>query len=71
MAFNELKHYRSYILEVREFGDTGWAVHTYAPRIGAVAHKVAVVASPHPRDLRKVILQAQAAVDADLAQRPR
>jgi hypothetical protein len=70
MAYRELKRYQSYVLEIREWGDTGWAVHAYAPKVGGVVRKVAMVSSHRPNDLTVIMRQAQAAVDQDIAAPP-
>lgn len=46
MSYIELQYYRSHALEVREYGDTGWAVHVYPPREaqGQVPHTSITVA---------------------------
>jgi imidazolonepropionase-like amidohydrolase len=66
MAYVELKYYRSYIMEVREYGDTGWAIHVYRPRRGG---KVAIVQTTDSAELGSLMDQARAAIEADGAQR--
>jgi hypothetical protein len=66
MAYVELKYHRSYVLEVREFGDAGWAVHVYAPRAEQRAKKVAIVTTNDANGLEELLSAARSAVDRDL-----
>jgi hypothetical protein len=59
----ELRYYRAYALEVREFGDTGWAVHVYAPDHGLGSHKLAVITTLIASGLGDALADARAAVD--------
>ncbi|MBI0435440.1 hypothetical protein [Roseomonas sp. KE0001] len=63
MAYRELKYYRRYPLEIREYGDTGWAVHVYPPADVRSGHKVAVLTTPMPAKLAEVLADARRTVD--------
>jgi hypothetical protein len=68
MSYVELKYYRSYGLEVRESGDTGWAVHVYAPSRDRRSEKVAILETSDPAGLKQALAEAHAAVDSDVMQ---
>ena len=65
MACIELQSYRSYTLELREFGDTGWRVIVYAPAWEQRADKVAVISTLQISALPDLLAQGMAAVDRD------
>ncbi|MFC3125382.1 hypothetical protein ACFOD4_09935 [Pseudoroseomonas globiformis] len=65
MAYRELRYYRSHPLEVRECGDSGWAVHVYSAKGQDRPHKMAVVSSPSPGGLTDLMRRARAVVDAE------
>lgn len=67
MSYRFIKYYRHYPLEVREFGETGWAVHVYAPPDSRSPGKVAVVTTAKPSGLQDVLDKAHQAVDRDIA----
>lgn len=69
MAYVEVRYYRSYGLEVREFGDTGWAVHVYTPGGEQDPHKLTVTTTTDAAGLHDALDQARAAVDSDLTRR--
>jgi len=71
MAFVEVHHYRSYFLEVREYGDGGWAVHVYQPLSQGKSEKLKVVATTDAAALEQVLTEAKAAVDKLLGIRDR
>jgi hypothetical protein len=66
LAYVEVKYYRSYAIEVREFGDAGWAAHVYAPRTEQRAKKVAIIATRDANGLEEILSAARGAVDKDL-----
>jgi hypothetical protein len=68
MSYVELKYYHSYGLEVRELGETGWAIHVYAPSRDKRSGKVAIIETAHPSGLQQALAEAQAAVDRDMTQ---
>jgi hypothetical protein len=63
MSYIELRYYRAYALEVREFGDTGWSVHVYAPDHGQGSQKIAVVTTTEVSNLSVVLAEARTSVD--------
>lgn len=67
MAHVEVRYYKNYPLEVREFGDTGWAIHVYGPRADNRPKKVAIVTTNNIDGLDDLLRSAHAAVDLDLA----
>ncbi|ONG58771.1 hypothetical protein BKE38_02230 [Pseudoroseomonas deserti] len=68
MAYIELRYHRSFPMEVKEFGDTGWAVHVYVPAgLAAARQKLAVVTNSEPNGLTEVIQRARAEIDAFLS----
>jgi hypothetical protein len=66
LAYVELKYYRDYCLEVRELGDTGWAIHVYTPSNGHDPHKLTIVSTMDAAGLEQVLAQARRVVDEDL-----
>jgi len=65
LAYVDLRYHRSYALEIRELGDTGWAVHVYAPG-NPQAYKLTVLSTPEPAGLAALLAEARRAVDEDL-----
>jgi hypothetical protein len=65
LAYVDLHYHRSYALEIRELGDTGWAVHVYAPG-NPDAYKLTVLTTPEPAGLTALLAEARRAVDEDL-----
>jgi hypothetical protein len=66
MAYVEVKYHRSYVLEIREFGDTGWAVHVYAPRTEQRAKKAAIITTTDANGLEEILTSARLVVDKDV-----
>ncbi|MBO1077903.1 hypothetical protein [Roseomonas haemaphysalidis] len=66
MAYVELSYYRDCALELREYGDAGWAVHIYDPSLRPQARKIGVVTTTQAAALPGVMAEARAAVDAHL-----
>jgi hypothetical protein len=65
LAYVDLRYHRSYALEIRELGDTGWAVHVYAPG-NPQAYKLVVLSTAEPAGLAALLAEARQAVDQDL-----
>lgn len=66
MAYVELTYYRDCALELREYGDAGWAVHIYAPRLTPRATKIGVLMTTQAGELKRLMADARDAVDAQL-----
>ena len=66
MAYVELTYYRDCALELREYGDAGWAMHIYAPRLTPRAEKIGVLMTTQAGELRRLMADARDAVDAHL-----
>ncbi|MFZ6765137.1 hypothetical protein [Pseudoroseomonas sp. WGS1072] len=69
MAYVEIQYHNRYALEVREFGDQGWAIHVYAPRSEQRPSKIAIVTTTGAGGLEQLITEAKARVDLDLSER--
>ena len=69
MAYVEVTYYRDCALELREYGDTGWAVHIYAPRFEAHSPKIGVLMTTRAAGLRSLMDDARGVVDAQLTHR--
>ncbi|WP_156964112.1 hypothetical protein [Muricoccus aerilatus] len=69
MAYVELRYYRAYALEIREFGDTGWAVHVYTPSTECCPEKLTIVDVGVASDLEQALAAARSAVDDDVRRR--
>ena len=69
MAYVELRYHRAYALEIREFGDTGWAVHVYTPSTERRPEKLTVVNVGVASGLEQALATARSAVDDDLRRR--
>jgi hypothetical protein len=63
LAYVELRYYRAYALEIRELGDTGWAVHVYAPDHGQGPLKLTVITTTVVTGLEGALADARSAVD--------
>jgi hypothetical protein len=66
MSYVEVKYYRFYPLEIREYGDTGWAIHVYVPRRDHGNQALAVFQDRHPSSLGTLLAAAHAVIDADV-----
>jgi hypothetical protein len=66
MSYVEIRYYKNYAMEVREFGDTGWAIHVYAPRQEHRSKKMAIVTTTDAAGLDRLASEAQAKIDLDL-----
>jgi hypothetical protein len=66
MAYVQLTYYRDCALELREYGNAGWAVHIYAPRLTPRAVKIGVLMTTQAGELRRLMADARGAVDAQL-----
>jgi hypothetical protein len=66
LAYVELRYYRAHALEIREFGDSGWAIHIYASGASHRAGKLAVIETVQIAGLQQALADARAIVDASL-----
>jgi hypothetical protein len=70
MAYLEMSYYRDCALELREHGDTGWAIHIYARRSDQQARKIGIVTTAQASALKALTQEAHDAVDAHLGPVP-
>jgi hypothetical protein len=66
MAYVELTYYRDCAIELREYGDVGWALHIYGPRCKQRAPKIGVIMTTEAAALGRLMSDARQAVDAHL-----
>lgn len=69
MAYVELRYYQSYVLEIREFGDSGWAVHVYTPGTDRRPKKLTIVTTTSAVGIQRVLTEARTAVNNHLKKR--